>query len=266
MASMTMYQVQPPEPFTFSRPSEWPKWVRRFKRFRTTTELANKSKEVQANTLLHTMGEEAEDISKIVQAVQGGPEDIYIYIYIYVQGCEEEVGLSFREKAHRHLRESEVQHQEEGKPVEAFVTDLYTLVEHCAYGDLHEEMIRDCLVVGIRSAKLSEKLQLDARNGIDPSTPSGGHKTPTIRDSRCGGGDRYTSSGRAQWGEAISPGRPAIETLGILTHVRGIENTDFSETHFPKHLGGLRGEWEYTIKGAQTFTFDYTTKSCNGSR
>ena len=88
MASTTTYQVQPPEPFTSSRPREWPKWVRRFKRFRTTTELANKSKEVQANTLLHTMGEEAEDISNMSKET-----------YIHVQGCKEEVGLSFREKA-----------------------------------------------------------------------------------------------------------------------------------------------------------------------
>jgi len=35
------------------------------------------------------------------------------------------------------------------------------LVEHCSYGNLHDEMIRDRLVVGIKDAKLSEKLQLD---------------------------------------------------------------------------------------------------------
>ena len=52
--------------------------------------------------------------------------------------------------------------QAEGESVDSFVTDLYALAEHCSYGDLHDEMIRDRLVVGLRSAKLSEKLQLDA--------------------------------------------------------------------------------------------------------
>lgn len=46
--------------------------------------------------------------------------------------------------------------------MDSFITDLYALAEHCSYGGLHDEMIRDRLVVGLRSAKLSEKLQLDA--------------------------------------------------------------------------------------------------------
>ena len=40
--------------------------------------------------------------------------------------------------------------------------DLYALAEHCLYGGLHDEMIRDHLAVGLQSAKLSDKLQLDA--------------------------------------------------------------------------------------------------------
>ena len=30
--------------------------------------------------------------------------------------------------------------QEEGEPVDAFVTDLYALAEHCSFGALHDEM------------------------------------------------------------------------------------------------------------------------------
>lgn len=52
--------------------------------------------------------------------------------------------------------------QEENEPVDAFITDLYALAEHCGYGNLHEEMIRDRIVVGLQDASLSEKLQLDA--------------------------------------------------------------------------------------------------------
>ena len=38
---------------------------------------------------------------------------------------------------------------------------LYKLVQHCDYGEMKDEMIRDRLVVGIRDSSLSEKLQLD---------------------------------------------------------------------------------------------------------
>ena len=35
-------------------------------------------------------------------------------------------------------------------------------MEHCGYGELQDEMIRDRIVVGLQDAALSEKLQLEA--------------------------------------------------------------------------------------------------------
>ena len=51
--------------------------------------------------------------------------------------------------------------QQEGESVDDFITDLYSLAEHCQYGRLHDEMVRDRIVVGIKDSKLSEKLQMD---------------------------------------------------------------------------------------------------------
>ena len=59
------YQVQAPEPFTFSRPEEWPKWARRFQRFRTASGLSERDEVLQVNTLLYTMGDEADDILRL---------------------------------------------------------------------------------------------------------------------------------------------------------------------------------------------------------
>ena len=42
--------------------------------------------------------------------------------------------------------------------VDTFIT---ALSEHCNYGALKEEMIRDRIVVGLRDSNLSLKLQLD---------------------------------------------------------------------------------------------------------
>ena len=52
-------------------------------------------------------------------------------------------------------------HQKEGETVESFTTSLYSLAEHCQFGTLQEELIRDRIVVGLRDERLSEKLQLD---------------------------------------------------------------------------------------------------------
>ena len=70
------YQVQPCEPFTFTRPSEWPKWARRFKRFRIAAGVVKEDEEVQVNTLLYSTGDEADDI---LRSFQLSEEDLKKY-------------------------------------------------------------------------------------------------------------------------------------------------------------------------------------------
>ena len=52
--------------------------------------------------------------------------------------------------------------QLEGESAEQYITCLYSLIETCEYGTFKEEMLRDRLVVGIRDAAMSQKLQMDA--------------------------------------------------------------------------------------------------------
>ena len=56
------YQVTPPEPFNFTHPEEWVRWIRRFERFRKASSLDQKEEEAQVNTLIYSMGDEADDI------------------------------------------------------------------------------------------------------------------------------------------------------------------------------------------------------------
>ena len=48
-----------------------------------------------------------------------------------------------------------IRRQEESESVDTFITALYALAEHCGYGNLHDEMIRN--------RGQSEKLQLDSK-------------------------------------------------------------------------------------------------------
>ena len=52
--------------------------------------------------------------------------------------------------------------QKENESVDNFITGLFTLAQHCNYGTLHDEMVRDRIVVGLKGKTLSEKLQLEA--------------------------------------------------------------------------------------------------------
>ena len=52
--------------------------------------------------------------------------------------------------------------QKEGESADSFITDLCTLAEHRQFGPLHDELIRDSIVVGLRDKAVSEKLQLES--------------------------------------------------------------------------------------------------------
>ena len=62
--------------------------------------------------------------------------------------------------------------QMEGECIDSFVTALHGLAEHCNSRDLKEELIRDRLVVGLRDAALSEKLQMDPELTLEKAVTS----------------------------------------------------------------------------------------------
>ena len=150
----TTQGVNPPEPFSF-KPEEWSKWIRRFERFRLASGLDKKADAAQLNMLIYTMGDRADDILHSFKYAEGERESY--------KTVKEKFESHFIPKRNvifeRAMFNSRIQGPEE--PVDHFVTALYSLAEHCDYGDLKDEMIRDRIVVGIRDAQLSEKLQLD---------------------------------------------------------------------------------------------------------
>ena len=56
-------QVARPDSFVFTKPNEWPKWIRRFERYRLASGLDGKPDAMHVNALVYTMGDEASDIS-----------------------------------------------------------------------------------------------------------------------------------------------------------------------------------------------------------
>ena len=59
---MTSFKVDLPEKFDFARQDEWPKWSRRFERFRQASGLTKEEEESQINTLIYAIGDEADDV------------------------------------------------------------------------------------------------------------------------------------------------------------------------------------------------------------
>ena len=135
MAGTATYHVSPPEPFNFSHPEEWPKWSRRFERFRKASPLDSKDEEVQVNTLLYSMGDEADDI---LRSFKLSAEDAKNYDTVV--GKFERQFVRCRNVIYERAKFNQ-RRQEPGEPVDTFITALYSLTEHCGYAAMHDDIL-----------------------------------------------------------------------------------------------------------------------------
>ena len=173
MGMAQSFQVAPPaspDSFVFTKPNEWPKWIRHFERFRLASGLGGKSDAMQVSTLVYAMGDDADDI---MAGIGLSEEEREVY---------QPVKTKFDE--HFVVRRNTIFEQEKYSIVDAkrrekiwtatSLHSIFCLAEHCEYRALHDEMIRDRIVVGIVDSSLSLKLQLDPKlspkNSIDAAS------------------------------------------------------------------------------------------------
>ena len=149
-------KITAPEMFDFKKPDEWEKWIRRFGRYRMACDLHKKSEEIQVNTLLYAMGDAADDVMTTFMFGDEGDR----LKYDKVKEKFDQYFLVRRNVIYERAKFNQRTQAEE--TAEEFITSLHCLAEHCNFGALKEEMIRDRIVVGVKDAILSEKMQLES--------------------------------------------------------------------------------------------------------
>ena len=115
----------------------------------------NKSQANQVNSLVYTMRDFADDILSSFGLPEEDKSKFNVVVEKFDAHFVKKRNVIFERAKFNQRR------QEEGKPVDDFVTSLYCLLEHCRYGNLRDEMIRDRIFMGLRDSMLSEKLQLE---------------------------------------------------------------------------------------------------------
>ncbi|UYV76749.1 K02A2.6-like [Cordylochernes scorpioides] len=137
-----MAQIQPPETFDFSTPNEWPKWRKRFERYLVVSGMKKKEEADKIDLLMFEKEEEATKIDSVLKAFDS-------------HFCVRKNIIYERAKFNSRI-------QEDREPVDEFITSLYKLADSCKFESLHEQLIRDRIVVGVRDRALSEIMQLDS--------------------------------------------------------------------------------------------------------
>ena len=151
--SYTVFQVATPSPFNFAKPEEWPKWLKGCERFCQASELCKKSEESQGNTMLYSMGEKFDDI---LQSFCLSEEELKKYEMVVAKFQKHFIS---RRNVIFERAKFNSQKQEEGENVDLFITALYGPAERYGFGSLHNELIHDRIVVGIRDIALCRWIQ-----------------------------------------------------------------------------------------------------------
>ena len=153
---MAQIRLEPPKPFNFRKPDNWLRWKRCFQQFQEASGLSGESATKQISTFLYCLGEEAEAVLSSTNATTEDRKD-------YPRVLEKfDAFFQVRKNVIYKRARFDCRNQQDGETAEQYIMALYDLIEFCEYGELKNEILRDCLVVGIRDGALSEKSQLDS--------------------------------------------------------------------------------------------------------
>ena len=130
---MAGVRVNPPEPFDFSTPEEWPKWLRRFQRYRVASGLASGDEETQVSTLIYCMGDKADDILRSFRLSAADEKK-----YKVVHDKFNEHFVTRRNVIYERAKFNSRRRQPD-EPVEAFITALYNLAEQATSSPCAEQ-------------------------------------------------------------------------------------------------------------------------------
>ncbi|UYV60928.1 hypothetical protein LAZ67_1002859 [Cordylochernes scorpioides] len=145
------------ETFDFSTPNEWPKWRKRFERYLVVSGMKKKEEADKIDLFMYLMGDRADDIFRTFKFEK---EEEATKIDSVLKAFDSHFCVRKNIIYERAKFNSRI--QEDREPVDEFITSLHKLADSCEFEGLHEQLIRDRIVVGVSDKALSERMQLDS--------------------------------------------------------------------------------------------------------
>ena len=154
MAMSTL--AKPPEPLNLEdRTHRGENW-RRFKRdwfyYERAAKIDKEEGTVRVAHLINVIGKEAQDLYETFGLTEEDQKSITKVLETFEARCVPITNVIYE----RYMFNKRV--QDAGESIDHFITDIIKLAEHCQYGELKDDLIRDKLVSGICDDKVREKL------------------------------------------------------------------------------------------------------------
>ena len=118
---MAQLQLEPPGPFNFRRPDNWPRWKKWYLQLCSASGLVNTDGE-QVNTLLYCLGKQTEAVLTSTNATEDKWKSFHAVIQKFDEFFKVRKNVIF-EKARFN------QHNEKGETAEEYIVELYRLSE-----------------------------------------------------------------------------------------------------------------------------------------
>lgn len=149
-----MSQLQPPSSLSLqgNLAENWKIWIQKFELFYTASGVAEKTEKVQCATFLHIAGEEAIKVFNTFVFRDGEQDKIEVLKEKFQDYCEPRKNLPYIR--HRFFTRA----QGPTETIDAYVTDLKNKAKNCEFEQLHDSLIRDRIVCGIRDDRVRSRL------------------------------------------------------------------------------------------------------------
>ena len=148
-----------PSPLSFEGnvAENWRRFKQKFEIYLVASGYAGKSKKEKTCILLNLAGEQAIEISNTFTYIEEeNKDDIEVVVNKFKEHCNPKRNVTYE----RHVFNTRCQGSTER--IDAFVTELRLQANNCEFGTLREELIRDRIVVGIRSDSVRNRLLREA--------------------------------------------------------------------------------------------------------
>lgn len=136
-----------------TRSEAWRKWRKMFEVFLKASGVSSEAKEVQASLLVNLIGPAGYEVYTTFAYGDGESEDD-------INSLLNKFDKYFGTKPNITVRRFKffTRNQEEGENIDQYVTALRVLSQQCEFGELHESLLRDKIVCGVRNNTVRDRL------------------------------------------------------------------------------------------------------------
>lgn len=159
--------IRPPQPLVVNSDNSannWKLWVQQYEWFEIATNMSRKPQNVQIATFMSSIGTDA----VVVFNTFGCSEEELASI----DAIKQRFKTYFTPKANIRYERYQFNRmsQEEGKSFDEFLTKVKAQSAKCGFDALHDSLLKDKIIIGIRSDSVREKLLADEDSTLDQVT------------------------------------------------------------------------------------------------